>query len=448
VSNTIGSTSKVASASTTEPQLLRVVGRWDLVALVINGIVGAGIFGLPAKVHSLIGAWGILAIIACAILMLMVILCFAEVSSRFVETGGPFLYATEAFGPLAGFVSGWLLWIARIAGICAIAGFFAQYLALLFPAVGAGVPRALMLTAVVAGFTVLHISGVKRSVDIGNVITVAKLVPLVLLVIIGLPAINTHAINFAVVPASGNFSTAVLLLAFAFVGWETALVAAGESRDPRKDTPFALFVGLGAIALLYVGIQIVCVGLLPSLSTSTRPLADAALALVGPVGGTIIVVGASVSMLGTINGSLLTISRIPFAMAEAGVLPAKFAMLHPKYRTPVFSILFCAAIVVLLTLTNASIYVLTISTIARLLVFAITCAALPVLRRKEAVLPARFKLVGGATIPLLAFALIAWLVTSTSGKETRDVFIATLAGIALFFFEKRRRGASNASISV
>ena len=422
-----------------QPHLLRVVGRWDLVALVINGIVGAGIFGLPAKVHSLIGTWGILAIVACAILMLMVILCFAEVSSRFVETGGPFLYATEAFGPLTGFVAGWLLWIARIAGICAIAGIFAQYLAFIFPAVGAGAPRALLLVAVIAGFTVLHVSGVKRSVRIGNVITVAKLVPLVLLVAVGLPSINTHALMFDVIPARSNFSSAVLLLAFAFVGWETALVAAGESRDPRKDTPFALFVGLGAIALLYVGIQVVCVGLLPGLSTSTRPLADAALALIGPVGGTIIVIGASISMLGTINGSLLTISRIPFAMAEAGVLPPRFAALHPVYRTPVFSILVCAAIVVLLTLTNASIYVLTISTIARLLVFAVTCAALPVLRRREKTLPARFTLVGGLTIPVAAFVLIAWLLASTSGKETRDVLIAAVVGIVLFYIERARR---------
>ncbi len=421
------------------PRLVRAVGRWDLVALVTNGIVGAGIFGLPAKVHALIGAWGILAIVACAVLTLLIILCFAEVSSRFTETGGPFLYATEAFGPFAGFIAGWLLWLARIAGICAIIGIMVQYLAFVIPSVASGMSRVVLLTCVIFGFAALHVSGIRRAIRFSNVVTIAKLVPLVLLVALGVPAIRWQSLDFSTTPSTPDFSSAMLLLVFAFVGWETALVAAGELRDPRRDMPFALLVALAVVALLYVGLQAVCVGMLPMLGASTRPLADAALALVGPIGGTVIVVGAVISMLGTINGGMLTISRIPFAMAEAGALPAPFAALHPLFRTPVLCIALSTAIVWLLTLTNSHIYLLTISTIARLLVFAMTCAALPVLRRRTATLPARFTLAGGLTIPIAAMALVAWLLANTSRAETRDVLLAATAGAVIYALLRLRK---------
>ncbi|WP_411280990.1 APC family permease [Gemmatimonas sp.] len=416
---------------------MRVVGRWDLLALVINGIVGAGIFGLPAKVHALIGVWGVLAIVACALLMAVVVFCFAEVSSRFDGTGGPYLYTAEAFGPFPAFLVGWLLWLARIAGICAIAGILAEYLALLIPGIDRGAPRAILLTVIIGGFTALHVSGVARSVRVGNLITVAKLVPLLALVAYGLIAIDGSvfapaAWREATVPSRSNFSSAVLLLTFAFVGWETALVAAGETRDPRRDMPFALLVGLAVVVALYVGLQAVCIGLLPELATSTRPLADAATALVGPIGGTIIVIGATVSMLGTINGGMLTISRLPLAMAHSGQLPAVLGKLNSASRAPVHSIVLSAVVVWLLALTSTHVYVLTISTIARLLVFAVTCAALPVLRRKVDAPPARFVLSGSLVVPIASLVLIAWLLSGTSGKETRDVLLAAVGGSVLY----------------
>ncbi|HYW51813.1 MAG TPA: APC family permease [Gemmatimonadaceae bacterium] len=432
------------------PALVRALGRWDLVALVINGIVGAGIFGLPARVHALIGMWGIIAIVACALLVATVVLCFAEVSSRFRDTGGPYLYTAEAFGPLPAFIVGWLLWLARVAGICAIAGILVEYVGLLVPGVERGVPRAIFLTVIIGGFTALHVSGVARSIRVGNVITVAKLVPLLLLAGVGLATIDMSTFALPAwrelpLPSRGDFSSAVLLLTFAFVGWETAVVAAGETRDPGRDMPFALLIGLGAVVMLYAALQAVCIGLLPALATSSRPLADAASALIGPVGGTIIVLGAAVSMLGTINGGMLTISRIPLAMADAGQLPAFLRRLHPTTSAPVPSILLSAVAVWVLALTSTHVYVLTISTIARLLVFAVTCAALPVLRRRNTPAPARFRVAGGLTIPVLSLLMIAWLLSGTSITETRDVVLAAVAGGVLHAVvqgtSQRRRGA-------
>jgi amino acid transporter len=425
-----------APDSTAAPKLVRALGRWDLVAFVINGILGAGIFGLPAKVHALLGAWGLVAIMACAGLIGVVILCFAEVSSRFTETGGPYLYITEAFGPVPGFLAGWLLWVARITGICAISGVLAEYTSFLIPSVAHGLPRAALITSVVGGFSLLHVSGVRRAAQLGNIITIAKLAPLFVFVGVGLPAIDPVHFNFSVHPTNRDFSAAVLLLAFAFVGWETALVAAGELRDPRKDTPFALMTGLAGVAVLYVGIQAVCVGTLPALATSARPLADASLVFLGPAGATLIVVGAAISMLGTINGGVLTISRLPFAMAESGQLPRLLAGLHPVYKTPVPAIVLSALVVLLLTLTNSHVYLLTISTIARLLVFAATCAALPALRRSATAPPALLTVPGGFLLPGAALCLIVWLLASTSWRETRDVGVAALIGVAVLGLQR------------
>ena len=412
--------------------LLRVVGRWDMVALVINGIVGAGIFGLPQKVHALLGAWGLLAIVACAVLMGCIVACFAEVSSRYTQTGGPYVYAADAFGPFTAFVVGWLLWLARVTGLCAITGVLTEYLSFLVPAVGSGLPRGLLVSAVIGGLAWLHVRGTRGATRFGSAITIAKLAPLLLFVIVGLPQIDPVRLDFAVQPRTENFSAAVLLLGFAFVGWETALVAAGEMRDPRRDAPFALGLGLVGVAALYVAIQAVCIGTLPDLADSQRPLADSALTFLGPAGATLIVVGAVISMLGTINGGVLAISRIPFAMAEARQLPSVLAAVHPVHRTPVLAILASCGVVLLLTLTRGHLYLLTISTISRLFVFAVTIIALPMFRRRPAMAPALFTLPAGLLIPGIALALITWLLLNTSWNETRDVLIATLVGALLY----------------
>jgi amino acid transporter len=414
------------------------------VALVINGLLGAGIFGLPSKVHALLGVWGIVAIVACAVLMGVIIACFAEVSSRFRDTGGPYLYAAEAFGPTIAFLIGWLLWLSRITGICAVTGIMVEYVAYALPSVTSGVPRAALVIAVYALLSVLHVSGVKRAANVGNALTVLKLAPLLLLVAVGASHFAPARFDFTAVPSNHAFSKGVLLLAFTFVGWESALVAAGELRDPRRDTPFAIVIGLAIVALLYVVIQVVCVDALPSLATSTRPIADAARVILGPLGATIIVIGAVISMLGTINGGVLTVSRLTFAMADAGQLPRSLAAVHPRFLTPVTSIAVAAVVSIVLTLSSTFVYLLTVSTIARLLIFVVCCVALPVLRRREADLPAIVRIPGGVTIPALALALIAWLLVGSSWRETRDVAIAVVVGGLLLVIAKLGASANRA----
>jgi basic amino acid/polyamine antiporter, APA family len=412
--------------------LLRALGRWDLLALVINGIIGAGIFGLPAKVQSLLGVYGLAAILVCAVIMGLVILCFAEVASRFAETGGPFVYASAAFGPFTGFLTGWVLWVARVTGCCAICNLLLQYIAYLHPEFNLGIGRIITAAAVLGALTVIHVLGVKRAALFGNIVTIAKLTPLLIFVAIGLFHLDPVRFTAAPPPINTHFAGAVLLLGFAFVGWESVVVSAGETRNPQRDLPLALIAGLGFVVLLYLLIQVVCIGTLPELASSARPIVDAGRSFLGPQGAVMITLGAAVSMIGTLNSSMLTISRLPYAMAAAGQLPRPLAAIHPRYQTPHVAVVFSAAIVLVLTLSSQFVYLLTVSTISRLLVFGMTCMSLPKLRRISDVPAARFVVPGGLVIPGMALALIAWLIASSSWAQSRDVTIMILFGALLY----------------
>jgi basic amino acid/polyamine antiporter, APA family len=432
----------LATPSAEGPTLLRALGRWDLLALVINGILGAGIFGLPAKVHALLGVYGLAAILVCAAIIALVILCFAEVSSRFTQTGGPFVYAGAAFGPLLGFLTGWMLWIARVTGCCAICALLLQYLAYIGPAMNQGAGRVATATAIVGGLIVIHVQGIRRAAFFGNIVTIAKLAPLLLFVGIGLLHVDWSRFQHSTAPLNSKFAEAVLLLTFAFVGWESVVVAAGETLDPRRDLPRALITGLASVALLYGSIQLVCIGTLPQLATSQRPLVDAASQFLGPAGALLITLGAAVSMLGTLNGSMITISRLPYAMAAAGQLPRALAVIHPRFRTPYIAVIVSGLLVLALTLSGQFVYLLTVSTVARLLVFAVTCLALPILRRRPELPAARFVLPGGLLIPAGALALIAWLLASSTFTATRDVAILTVIGALLYAVGRWRKRQS------
>jgi basic amino acid/polyamine antiporter, APA family len=418
--------------------LLRAIGRWDLLALVINGIVGAGIFGLPAKVHALLGVNGLWAIIVCAVIIGLVILCFAEVASRFEQTGGPFVYAATAFGPVAGFLTGWILWVARVTGCCAICSLFLQYAAYFSPNIDRGTGRVMAAVGIVGTLTFIHFLGIKRAVLFGNIVTVGKLLPLLIFVAVGLLHMEPMRFSQSGPPIVGHFAQAVLLLGFAMVGWESVVVTAGETRNPQRDLPFALLAGLSSVALLYLLIQIVCIGTLPQLSTSDRPVVDAARTFMGPEGATLVTIGALISMVGTLNVTMLTVSRVPYAMALAGQLPRVLGRVHPKYRTPYVAVVLSGVLVLALTLSSSFVYLLTVSTISRLLVFAVTCASLPKLRQMAAVPSARFVLPGGPLIPCAAVTMIAWLLVSSSWIESRDVTILILLGSLMYAVGKWR----------
>ena len=216
-----------------------------------------------------------------AVAIVLIIMCFAEVGSRFTATGGPYLYARVALGPLIAFQVGWLMWLARIAGFAAVCNLGIGYLAYFVPASGADLWRALVIIGAVSSVAIANIIGVRVTAAVTNALTVGKLIPLLLVVLVGLFFVDPQRYSFATPPAFGSFSQAALLLVYAYVGFEGAVIPAGEMRDPGRHLPFALLTGIGVVALLYVLIQMVCIGTLPELASSDRPLSDASLTFLG-----------------------------------------------------------------------------------------------------------------------------------------------------------------------
>jgi len=412
--------------------LLRAIRRWDLVALAVNGIIGAGIFGLPSEIFRRIGAWSLLAFLACGFIVSLIILCFAEVSSRFTGTGGPYLYARETFGPLVGFQVGWLIWVARITAFAANCNLLIAYLGFFWPEAESPVPRVVLIGLVVVGLTAVNVLGVRNATRASNIFTVSKLLPLLLFVGIGVFVLDAGRYSFAARPPLGEFSASVLLLVYAFSGFEMATISAGEIRNPRTDLPRALLLAVALVVVLYFLIQLVAIGTLPGLAGSARPLADAGGRFLGPWGATLITTGAVVSILGNLNVIVMAGSRLPFAMAEGGQLPGRFAAVHRRFRTPYVAIVATALASLLLTLSGTFVYAATISVIARLLSYAATCAALPVLRRRPAAPAALFRAPAGVAVSVAALTLVGWLLSHSTVRQARDAGIAALIGLLLY----------------
>ncbi|UOQ64290.1 APC family permease [Hymenobacter volaticus] len=421
-----------------QPDLVRGIRRWDFVALIVNITIGAGILGLPAKIYALVGAYSLVAYAVSAGVVTLIILCFAEVSSRFSGAGGPYLYAREAFGPLVGFEVGWLLWISRLASFAALCNLFVDYAAYFWPVVGAGAGRAIVMAALIAGLTLLNLVGVRTASLVNNLFTVSKLLVLVLFTAVGLFFVDWQAFSFAVAPTYTNFSGAVLLLIFTFSGFDVAAIPAGEIQQPQRNVPFALFTAIATVAVLFLLVQVVCIGTLPDLATAERPLASATQRFLGPAGAAFVAAAAMLTALGTLNALMLTGPRLLFALAEQGQIPAFFKATHPRFRTPHVALLVSAVLKLILAVSGTFIYALTLSTIIRLTYFALTCAALPVLRRRYPALPPPFRVWGGAVVAALCVALCLWLLSSSKGNEARDVALFAAAGLVLYFVSNRR----------
>ncbi len=414
------------------PRTKDMMTRPDLVAITVNAVIGAGIFGLPAKVFALIGDYSLVAFVVCAIFSALLVLCFAEVGSRFTETGGPYLYAREAFGPTAGFGAGWLMWVARVSAYAANANLLAGYASYFVPPVAAGLGRNVFLVAVTLLLAAVNIAGVRNAARASNLFTAGKLIPLAVLIFAGLWSIDWSRFTFAATPGYAPFSGSVLLMVYAFTGFEMMVVPGAEIRDPRRNIPAALLLAIGTIAVVYLLLQMVCIGSLPGLATSQRPVTDLAGRILGPPGAAFLSLGIVISILGNLHVTVLSASRIPFAMGRRGELPAFLGAEHPRFQTPHLAILFTAGVMLAMALSGTFIYAATVSILARLTIYLSTCGALIVLRRRASAPPAMLRLPGGYLIPCAAILLALWLLSGSTLREARDTAIAAALGFAIF----------------
>lgn len=413
------------------PALVRAIGRWSLVALAVNSIIGSGVFGLPSTVAGLVGNYSPYAVLAAGAGMTVIIACFAEVASRFQEAGGPYLYARVAFGRFMGIQTAWMLWLGQVAAPAANANLFVMYLGEFFPHAKDPLPRALILTALVGLLTFINIRGVRGGAQVSNLFTAAKLVPLFATIALGLFVLHHQQWNIAAPsiasPNTSQWLKAMLLLVFAYGGWETALAPMSEAKNPRRDAPFALFTALLVCSVIYALIQWVVVGVLPDAMHSQRPLADVARLAVGPVGAGLVAIGALISFYGYLSAKILAMPRVPFALAEQGDFPKAFAAVHPRFHTPYVSILAFAVLVWVFALIGEFKWNVTLSAVARLLYYGVGCAALPILRRKQ---PdganALFQLPAGNFFAVLGVVLCVILVTRVDFGQSL-ILVATIA---------------------
>jgi amino acid transporter len=421
------------------PELVRSIRRWELVAITINAVIGAGIFGLPSRVFALVGPWSLLAFVACAVFASSIVLCFAEVGSRFSETGGPYLYLREAFSEIAGFEAGFLMWIARVAAFAANCNLMIHYAAFFWPAVATGAPRAITITAITIALTVINVVGVRIATGVNNLLTGLKLLPLFVFIAVGLFFVDPARLALGAAPAAGSFSTSMLLLVYAFTGFEMAVVPAGEIKDVQRVLPRAIVTAIAIIAIIYVLIQVVSVGTFPQLASSERPLADAATLFLGQFGAAMISAGVVVSIVANLNIVLLSAARLPYAMASRGELPTSLGRTHPDFHTPHWSTVVTAAVVLGLTLSGSFIYGVTVSTVARLIIYGGTCLALPVLRSRSSARPKTFSVPGGTAISVAALLLTAWLLANSSLREALHTAVAAAFGLAAYAISPRVR---------
>jgi len=415
------------------PTLRRALGRWDLTAIGVNQVIGSAVFLIPSQVAAQVGGWGPIAFLAVGAASLLVALCFAELGSRFERTGGPYLYARAAFGPFAAFEIGWMQWIARVTSQAGNANGIALALGFYWPALTGGAGRAAVIGAITLAIGWINLLGIRPSALVVNLLTTAKLLPLALFIAVGVWFVDPGALVPSGPVTVEQASAAALLLVFAFGGYDVIGVPAGEATDPRRHVPFAFVATIVAVTAVMLLAHVVAAGTLPTLAASSTPLADAGARFMGAGGALLLSLGAVVSMAGNCFGSVLTGSRMLFALAENGELPRFLTTIHPRYRTPSSAIVCMTAVVLALALSGSFVVLALASGVARLVIYTGTCAA--ALRLRDAPLPASpaaFRAPGGPLVPALAILVSLAILAGATGAQLLGGAVGLAAGVVLY----------------
>ena len=423
-------------ASMSAPRPIRAISRADLTLAIVNGVIGSAIFGMPAQIAALTGTQSPLAHLIAALGVLTIVLCFAEVASRFEDSGGAYLYSREAFGRHVGFQAGWLTLWTRLLSAAANLNVFASYLSQILPGAGAGAGRSAVIILVLFIITAINLIGVKQASWAVDVFTVAKLLPLALLVLLGLPQVSAEVIQTQTV-AEPQWTQAVLLLIFAFGGFEAPLMSAGEAKDARKDSAFALLVALGIIATVYISVQYVTIGLVPDLQREKAPIAAAFSVLWGPVGITFASFAAMISVWGWATGNGLQSPRLLFSMAERGELPRVLASVHPRFLTPHVAIIGFSIVAGALAIGGTFEGNAVLSAIVRLIVYALVCVSLWVFRKTKG--PAQFQVPFALPVSILALGFCLYMLSTRSFAQAGIILAAMVAGHILMLAQPKAR---------
>ena len=422
--------------------LVRVIGVRALALACINMIVGASIFVLPAAMAGDLGVAAIIAYGVCALILLLVGLCFAEAGSRVSASGGTYAYIERAFGPYVGFLANvFLSFGSGVLASASVSNAFVGTLGAAVPALGQGLPRAAILTLLYGGLVLLQVRGVRGGIRFVEGVTTAKLLPLLLFLALGVFHIDSRNLAWTGTPTLDQIGRAVLLLFFAFQGIENALTSSGEIVRPSRTVPRAILLAIGATTLLYGGIQLTAQGILGSdlPGYDRAPLADAAGVAIGGWARAALLVGAGVSMFGWVGGDLLAQPRALFALARDGMLPAPLARVHPVFRTPHIAIIVYAALALGFAVTGSFRTLALVASGGALLLYLLACLAAVRLRRLDVRADgAPLNLPGGTVVAVLASIAIIWVLSSLSRAEFAALALMSVVATAMYGWARWR----------
>jgi amino acid transporter len=425
--------------------LIRSIGRWSLTALIINTVIGSGVFGLPSEVNAIVGRASPIAMILAGVGMGLVMACFAEVASQFSGGGGAYLYAKTALGDFVGMQVAWFSLLAPIGACAASVNLFVIYLAGFLPSVRGGALRVLTMAVLVGALTLANYIGVRSGTNLSNLFTVSKLLPLAMLIVLGLWRFSQHPLilppSEIAQPGVRGWLDALLLLSFAYAGFETALIPAAEMKEPQKHIPFALGMGLLVCIGIYALVQFVVVATIGT-GMVERPLSAVALLLVGNKGSALITIAAMISIYGSVSAMVLATPRLTYSLAERGEFPSIFAKVHSRFKTPHISIIIFGVLTLLLAATGTFRWLMTLASGAVIIIYSAVCLSLIVLRRRQPGAEA-MRIPAGSLTACACLAIAVILLLRFTARESILLVATALVGSLNFLVVRGKPRGDN-----
>ena len=430
--------------------LKREIGIIGVASNVINNVVGGGIFLIPAIIAASLGGASIIAYLLCGLILFTVMLCFAEASSRITRSGGAYAYVENAFGHFSGFLTTFLFVFGfGLLSDAAIANGMADMLAIPFPIFSQTFYRGIFFLLVFSWYAYINIRGVKHGMQMVKLITVIKLIPLIALICIGIFSVSFGNLKWEALPSVNSLGEASLILFFAFIGGEAALNMSGEMKNPRRTAPVGLLLGIGFVVVFYIAIQLVAQGVLGAdlKNHEAAPLAAVANVLIGPLGVSLLIGTAIISIFGNLGTSPLVYPRLIFAGAKDGLLPKILSKIHSRYATPFFAIIVYEILSFVVSTAGGFKQLAIISSASMLLIYlGVVLATFKFRLTNKTKTSGTFKIPGGLTIPTIALIIIIWFLSHLTSEEAIGITIFAGALTVLYFsryiVKKKRRANS------
>ena len=403
-------------------------------------MIGAGMLAAPAKVYALAGGWSFVVLAAAALALTPLVLCFADLSSRFSGTGGPYLYARAGLPAVPAFAVGWLMWFSQAMSVATLSALFVTYLAGFVPALEGGAPRYLTIAALGVVLTGVVLVGIRQSARASNALIVLKIGFVLAFAAAGVWFVQGERLAIASpLPDPISFAQAMLIYLFAYSGFERGSVVAGEARDPQRDVPIALIGGVAAVTFAYAAVLFVCMGVLDQPAANDRPLAEVGRQLFGPAGAVAVSAGALAVIVGTILVITISMPRMLMALSEQDQLPQWLARVHPRTHTPHIAIVISSVLGFGFAMVSDVLTALTIATAARLTGYVLCCIALWNMSRRTDAPPPRFALPFRGPIALFTAALFTGVLILGAIKELPALLVVLAVGFAVLAVTRIRR---------